>query len=192
LSEPLFFDTPDELRAWFDENHETATDLVLGLWKSSTGRANVTWSDAVSEALCVGWIDGRGQRLDDQRWAIRFTPRKARSTWSAVNIAKMAELEAAGRVRPAGARAFAVRSESNSKIYSHEQAGEVRLPADFEARFRADTAAWAFFEGQAPSYRKAAIWWVISAKREATKESRLATLITDSAADRRIPPLARR
>jgi uncharacterized protein YdeI (YjbR/CyaY-like superfamily) len=139
----------------------------------------------VDEALCFGWIDGVRRRVDDDRYTIRFTPRRARSVWSTVNIARVAELKRLERMQPAGVRVFERRMEGRSSIYSYEQR-DVGLGADAEGRFRRDVGAWAFFEAQRPSYRRICIWWVVSAKREETRERRLVTLIDDCARGRLI------
>ncbi len=156
----------------------------------------MTWPEAVDEALCFGWIDGVRKSIDETSYANRFTPRKSRSTWSAVNIKRVRELVAEGRMRPAGLRAFAARADDKSGTYSYEQRDAVELGDAYERQFRAKHAAWDFFQAQAPSYRKAAIWWVVSAKKEETRQRRLTALIDDSAAGRRIasliPPSARR
>ena len=188
----IFFTSPDELREWFDANHETATELWLGSYKKATGRPTVSWSESVDEALCVGWIDSVRYSLDAERSAQRFTPRRKGSNWSAVNVAKIAELRAAGRMRPAGEAAFALRRDDRTAIYSFEQARDPSLAADDEARFRANEAAWAWFSAKAPSFRKQALHWVISAKRPETRERRLATLIEASAAGRPIPHMVPR
>jgi len=192
VSEPTFFATPAELGAWLVEHHATATELWVGFHKKGSGRPSVTWPEAVDEALCVGWIDGVRKRVDERSYKTRFTPRKPSSTWSTFNVARIAELTALGRMDPAGLAAFARRSEPNSGIYSYEQKDASALEAAHEQRFRADSAAWEFFQAQTPSYRRAAIWWVVSAKRAPTREKRLAELIEDSAQGRRIPSLSRR
>lgn len=190
-SDALFFATQARLRDWFDTNHETATELWLGSYKKATGRPSVTWSESVDEALCVGWIDSVRYSLDAERSAQRFTPRRAGSNWSAINVAKVAALRAAGRMRPAGEAAFALRRDDRTAIYSFEQAGFPELPAEEEARFRAIAAAWSWFAAKSPSFRKQALHWVISAKRPETRERRLATLIEDSAAGRPISHMRR-
>jgi uncharacterized protein YdeI (YjbR/CyaY-like superfamily) len=183
-----FFATPDDLRDWFDLNHETADELWLGYFRKSTGRPSVDWSQAVDEALCVGWIDGVRRSLDDTSFVQRFTPRRKGSTWSAVNVAKVATLTEQGRMRPAGTAAFSARTESNTAIYSYERAAAAFSPAE-EARFQADSAAWADWESRPPSYRRAVTHWVTSAKAEATRARRLETLIADSAAGRKVGPM---
>ena len=186
-----FFETPAELRDWLDDHHETAEELIVGAWKKSTGKPSVTWEQIVDEALCVGWIDGVRRGVPGDGWSIRLTPRRKGSNWSAVNIAKIAELRAAGRMRPAGEAAFAARTAARSAVYSYEQRKEATLEPDEEARFRGNEAAWSWFEGRPASYRTAAIYWIVSAKRPETRAKRLATLIEDSAAGRTIRPLTR-
>jgi uncharacterized protein YdeI (YjbR/CyaY-like superfamily) len=187
--EAIFFTTPAELRAWLEEHHASAQELWLGYYKKATGKATLTWSEAVDEALCFGWIDGKLQRIDEQRHRQRFTPRRPGSNWSAVNIAKVAELRKQGRMAPAGEAAFAARREDRSGVYSYERRHEAKFDADQEAAFRANGAAWAWFTEQSPSYRALATFWVVSAKRPETRARRLATLIESSADGRRAPPL---
>ena len=186
MGEPQFFATPAELRDWLDEHHETADDLIVGAWKKSTGKPSLTWPEIVEEALCVGWIDSIRRSVPGDGWAIRLTPRRKRSIWSAVNVAKVAELRAAGRMRPAGEAAFAARLADRTGIYSFEQARDPELAPDEAVRFRANEAAWTWFSAKPPSFRKQALHWVISAKKPETRERRLATLIGDSAAGRPI------
>ena len=191
VGEPTFFPEPADFRAWLEENHERAAELWVGFHKKATGRPSITWPEAVDQALCFGWIDGIRKSLGDESYVIRFTPRKPRSTWSAVNIARAQELVAEGRMRPAGLAAFEARSDDRSAIYSYEQRREVRLAPDQEREFRANQRAWEFFQAQRPSYRRPALWWVVSAKREETRARRLRTLIEDSANGRRLRHLSR-
>ena len=184
-----FFATPAELRDWFDANHETAAELWLGQYKKASGRPTVGWSDAVDEALCVGWIDGQLQRIDEISHAQRFTPRRKGSNWSAINVAKVATLTAQGRMRPAGLRAFAARTDAKTGVYAHEREIEA-LTAEEEARLRADPAAWTDWMARPPSYRRNVTDWITSAKQPATRERRLAMLVEDSRAGRVIKPLA--
>jgi len=188
---PTFFATPAELRQWLDRNHATATELLVGFYKRGSGKASITWQELVDEELCFGWIDGVRQGIDEVRYSNRITPRKPRSTWSAVNIARAQELIRLGRMHPAGMAAFERRTEERSAIYSYEQRKSARLDPAAERSFRANKKAWTFFQAQAPGYRQAATWWVISAKREETRKKRLATLIADSALGRAIGPLRR-
>ena len=188
---PAFFPAPAGFRAWLEENHERAPELWVGFHKKATGKPSITWPEAVGEALCFGWIDGIRRSLGDESYMIRFTPRKPRSTWSAVNIARAKELVAEGRMRPAGLAAFEARSDDRSAIYSYEQRHAAKLAPDEEREFRANERAWTFFEAQPPSYRKTALWWVVSAKREETRTRRLRTLIEDSANGRKLRHLSR-
>ncbi|HEU4556652.1 MAG TPA: YdeI/OmpD-associated family protein [Longimicrobium sp.] len=184
--EPHFFATPEEFRAWLQASHATAGELWVGFYKVGTGRPSITWPQSVDEALSFGWIDGIRKRIDDESYVIRFTPRRTGSIWSAVNIKRMGELIAEGRVHPAGLAAFEKRRDDKSAIYSYEQKKTAELPEEYEHRFRENAAAWKFFQSQAPWYRRNTAHWVISAKKEETREKRLATLIADSAAGRRI------
>jgi len=174
---PRFFATPAEFRAWFDEHHETAAELLVGFYKKGSGKPSITWPEAVDEALCVGWIDGVRKRIDAERYSIRFTPRKLRSIWSAVNIGRVAELTSLGRMRAAGLAAFEKRSAEKSAIYAYEQRDSAQLDEAHERQFRANQRAWDWFQAQAPWYRRTATWWVVSAKKEETRLKRLATLI---------------
>jgi uncharacterized protein YdeI (YjbR/CyaY-like superfamily) len=187
--EPTFFATPAELRAWLEEHHESASELLVGFYKKGSGRPSITWPESVDQALCFGWIDGVRRSLGEDAYTIRFTPRKARSNWSAVNVARMEELIAAGLVRPAGLAAFERRSDDRTAIYSYEQRKTATLPPEYEQQLRSNEGAAEFFDSQPPWYRRTATHWVISAKREATRERRLAQLIEDSANERRIGPL---
>lgn len=189
--EPTFFSTPANFHAWLEEHHGKSQELWVGYYKKATGKPSITWPESVDEALCFGWIDGLRKRVDEASYMIRFTPRKATSTWSAVNIKRVEELTALGRMRPAGLKAFEKRTTENSGTYAYEQRGAAKLDAAQEQQFRANPPAWEFFQAQAPWYRKTATWWVISAKKEATRQKRLATLIEDSAQGRTIGPLTR-
>jgi uncharacterized protein YdeI (YjbR/CyaY-like superfamily) len=188
--EATFFSTPAEFRAWLEKHHETESEVWVGYYKKASGKPSMTWSEAVDEALCFGWIDGKLQRIDDERHRQRFTPRRPQSNWSAINIAKVADLRAEGRMTPAGETAFAARREDRSAVYSYERRHEAAFDAEQEATFRGNEAAWAWFGDQSPSYRRTATFWVVSAKRPETRAKRLATLIECSAEGRRVPPLA--
>jgi uncharacterized protein YdeI (YjbR/CyaY-like superfamily) len=185
-----FFETPAQLRAWFEKNHATADDLWLGYHRKRTGRPSVTWQEVVDQELCFGWIDSVRYALDDGRSAQRITPRRKRSVWSAVNIRRFRELEALGLVLPAGRVAFDARDENRSRIYSYENR-QRGLDAEREAAFRKSKAAWSFFESQAPWYRRTAAYWVMSAKRDETRDRRLSVLIECSKKRERIPLLSR-
>jgi uncharacterized protein YdeI (YjbR/CyaY-like superfamily) len=186
-----FFDTADDLRAWFDQHHETAPELFVGYWKKGSGRTGVSHPEAIEQALCYGWIDSVARRIDDASYRVRFTPRRKGSVWSEVNVAKITELTERGLMRPAGLRAFESRKIDAPPAYSYEQGG-AELEASQIARFQEQSQAWEWFAKQSAYYRRAASHWVISAKRPETRERRLAQLIADSAAGRRVPPLAPR
>jgi len=186
VSRPKFFATPEAFRAWLDAHHEHETECLVGFYKRESKKPSITWPESVDEALSFGWIDGKRQRIDEVSYTIRFTPRKASSNWSAVNVKRMAVLIAEGRVRPMGMAAFEKRSAARTGIYAYENRKSAKLDPEAEREFRRNKKAWAYFEAQAPSYRQVAIWWVITAKREETRRSRLATLIDDSAHERRI------
>jgi len=182
---PAFFETPAEFRAWFERNHDKAAELLVGFYKRDSGRPSITWPESVDQALCFGWIDGVRKRIDDVSYTIRFTPRRRGSIWSAVNIGRVAELTKLGLMQPAGLKAFEARTAEKSGIYAYENAPKVLAPAD-EKKFRANKKAWKYFSGQAPSYRRAAINYVTSAKREETRARRLELLIDDSSHERRL------
>lgn len=183
--EPTYFPTAADFRAWLTKHAESSAALVVGFMKRGSGSPSMTWPEAVDEALCVGWIDGVRHRIDDDRYKIRFTPRK-HSNWSAVNIERVAVLQAEGRLKPAGLAAFERRTEKRSRTASYEQANSPSLNAEEVKRFKKNRRAWIFFEAQAPSYRKKAVWRVVSAKQLATRERRLSLLIEASAAEKRL------
>jgi uncharacterized protein YdeI (YjbR/CyaY-like superfamily) len=189
--EPTFFTEPAELRAWLEEHHAEATELLVGFHKKGSGRPSITWPESVDQALCFGWIDGVRRGIDEDSYTIRFTPRKKRSNWSAKNIKRVAELSREGLMRPAGLAAFEARTEDRSGIYAYEQRKTAKLDKDQERQLRANKKAWEFFQAQPAWYRRTATWWVISAKKEETRKRRLATLIDDSAQGRTIARLTR-
>ncbi|MGH2700345.1 MAG: YdeI/OmpD-associated family protein [Actinomycetota bacterium] len=191
-TEPVFFASPSAFRAWLEKHHDDTSELLVGFYKRSSGRPSITWPESVEQALCFGWIDGVRRSIDDTSYTIRFTPRKARNNWSAVNIKKASELIESGLMRPAGLEAFKKRTEARSGIYSYEQRHLAKLDEDYEARFRANEKAWAFFQSKPPSYRKAVTWWVVSAKKEETRLRRLAKLIEESERENTIGQLTPR
>ena len=186
MTDAIYFASPEEFRAWLEEHHERATEVWIGYWKKHTAKPSLTWSQAVDEALCFGWIDGVLRRVDDERHVQRFTPRKPSSNWSAVNVAKIEQLRAAGKLRPAGEAAFALRRDEKSGVYSYEQRHLAAFEPEQEERFRANAAAWEYWKAAPPGYRKMATWWVVSAKKPETRERRLGQLIEDSSAGRRL------
>jgi uncharacterized protein YdeI (YjbR/CyaY-like superfamily) len=190
-AEPMFFDSREDFRRWLEANHEKAPELWVGYYKKASGRRGMTYAEAVDEALCFGWIDGVARSVDETSYANRYTPRRKDSNWSAINVRRIGELQAAGRMHPAGMRAFEAREPAKTGVYVYENR-PAELPSELEATFRRNPEAWAFFSSLTPSYRRTAIWWVVSAKRPETRERRLATLIDDSAQRRRsaqiLPP----
>jgi len=183
---PKFFATPNHFRNWLAKNHDRAGVLWVGFFRKETGRPSITWPESVDEALCFGWIDGIRKKVDPESYKIRFTPRCAKSVWSAVNIGRVAVLAAESRMHAAGHAAFARREEQNSRKYSFENRATAKLsPAD-EREFRQHPAAWKFFQAQPPGYRRLASWWIVSAKRPETRRARLQRLIEVSQAKRRI------
>ncbi len=181
-----FFKTPSDLRKWFEANHASAAELWVGYYKKDSGKPSITWPQSVDEALCFGWIDGIRKSIDDLSYKIRFTPRKPRSIWSAVNIKRAQELLEQGLMQPSGLKAFAAREENRSGIYSYEQRSP-ELADQYAKKLKKNLAAWKFFQAQPPSYRKAANWYVLSAKKEETRLKRLDNLIEYSAQGQRIP-----
>jgi uncharacterized protein YdeI (YjbR/CyaY-like superfamily) len=184
VTRPRFFKTQADWRAWLEKNHDKTSELVVGFHKAATGKPSITHKQALDEALCFGWIDGVAHG-GDTSWTIRFTPRRKGSVWSDINIARVGELTKLGRMHPAGLAAFEKRDPKKQKHYSNENRGTPLDPA-YEKKFRANRKAWAHFESRPPSYRRPAIWWVMSAKKPETRARRLATLIADSEAGRRI------
>lgn len=189
--EPIFFRSAEEFRSWLERHHHSSHEVFVGYHKKGSGKPSMTWEESVDVALCFGWIDGVRRGIDEERYAIRFTPRRPGSTWSARNVGRARELIDRGLMTPAGLAAFEARKEDRSP-YSYERRHQIRLDEALERRFRREARAWKRFREMAPSYRKAAIHWVMSAKREETRERRLATLIEDSAAGRTVPALTPR
>ncbi|HKJ42915.1 MAG TPA: YdeI/OmpD-associated family protein [Sunxiuqinia sp.] len=188
--QPIYFETESDFRMWLEKYHRKASELFVGFYKVGSGRKSMTWSQSVDQAICFGWIDGVRKSIDEDRYVIRFTPRKPNSTWSVVNIKKVDELTKKGLMRPDGLAAFQRRKEDNSGIYSYENQNSVRLSDEFEKLFKSNPKAWSYFQSLPPSYRKPAIRWVMSAKQETTRRKRLATLISDSEGGRKIKPLS--
>jgi len=190
MPKPTFFPTPGDFRRWLEKNHAKVAELWVGFHKKGTGRPSVTWPEAVDEALCFGWIDGVRYRIDEISYRIRFTPRKPKSNWSNVNVKRVAALRKLGRMAPAGMAAFAKADPKKSGSCAYERSNPI-LSAAFEMSFRANKKAWTFFKAQAPWYQRTITYWVVSAKQEETRRRRLAALIADSEAGRRVGLLAR-
>lgn len=183
---PTFFATAAAFRAWLDRHAATSREIVVGFWKVGSGTPSMTWSEAVDEALCVGWIDGVTKRVDERAYQIRFTPRKPASIWSAVNIRKFHALEAEGRMTDAGRAAFARRTAGKSAIYSHERTTPPELTAEETRTFEGNGPAWRYFEACPPGYRRQILHWITTAKKPETRARRLAKTIEACTAGTRL------
>lgn len=182
---PVHFKSAADFRAWLEAHHATESEIVVVMYKKDSGRGGITYAEALDEALCFGWIDGLKRGRDDESYTQRFTPRRPRSIWSTVNLRHIDRLTKAGRMHAAGIAAFKARDPKRTGLYSFENRPE-RFPPDLEQAFRRRAGAWKFFNAQPPGYRRTLIWWVISAKQTATQERRLARLMAESGAGRRI------
>jgi uncharacterized protein YdeI (YjbR/CyaY-like superfamily) len=186
----IFFRSPAQLRKWFEDHHAAASELWVGYCKKDTGRSSIMWPESVDEALCFGWIDGIRKGIDGASYQIRFTPRRPGSIWSGVNIRRARALIRQGHMRPAGRAAFQTRQENRSGIYSYEQR-RPQLEEPYARMLRKHSAARKFFDAQPPSYKKAVSWWVVSAKKEATRLRRLEKLIAYSDRGETLPEMSR-
>ena len=182
------FQTQKAFREWLEKNHAKEKELTLRCFKVHAKHRGIGYKEALDEALCFGWIDGVRRSLDNDSFTQRFTPRKPKSNWSRVNIKRVQELEAEGRMRPAGLSAFRARDESKPAPYSFE-AKQVTLDAAFEKKLCANKVAWAFWQSQPPWYRRTATFFIMTAKRPETRERRFALLLDNAVKGRKIPPL---
>lgn len=182
---PTFFPTQHDFRSWLEKNHQSESELIVGFYKVNSGKPSMTWSESVDQALCFGWIDGVRRTVDKDSYCIRFTPRRPSSIWSAINIKKIEELTKAGLMKPEGLKAFSLMTDSKANNYSHEKE-EVPLDSKMEMQFKKNKKAWDFFMQQAPSYRKVMIHWIMSAKQEKTRQSRLEKTIQESGLGKRV------
>lgn len=182
---PVFFPAPAAFRAWLEKHHKTADELWVGYYRKDSGKPTITWQQSVDEALCFGWIDGIRKKISDEAYTNRFTPRRAGSNWSAINVAKVKQLTRQKRMQPAGLAAFGKRTEKKSRVYTYEQVSHTLAP-DLKKRFRANRKAWLFFEQQPPYYRKLMTGWLNGAKQEATRLRRLDKLMAACASGKRI------
>jgi uncharacterized protein YdeI (YjbR/CyaY-like superfamily) len=182
---PKFFKTPSAFRKWLAANHAKSRELWVGFYKKSSGKPSITWPESVDEALCFGWIDGLRKSIDDESYKIRFSPRKPRSTWSAVNIRNVQGLIKQNQMQPAGLKAFELRKENRSGIYSYEQRS-AELVEPYAGRLKQNKAAWKFFQSQPAWYRRQMNWWIVSAKKDETRIKRLDKLIKGSTQGRRL------
>lgn len=181
----IFFKTQDDFRKWLESHHEKETELIVGFYKVDSGKPSMTWSQSVDQALCFGWIDGVRKSINEESYSIRFTPRRNSSNWSAINIKKIEVLTNAGLMKPAGLKAFSLRKENKSEIYSYEN-DTLLLDSNYEIQFKENKKAWEFFIKQAPSYKKAIMRWIMSASQEKTKQSRLEKTIKVSEQQKRV------
>ena len=186
----MFFATPAAFRRWLRTHHKTAGDVWVGYYKKASGRSSMTYPESLDEALCFGWIDGIRKSIDGERYMNRFTPRRPGSNWSLVNVRKVRDLIAAGRMQPAGLAAYEARDARKTGVYSFENRPGSLSP-DLEATFRNQAPAWRFWQAQPPGYRRMMIWFVMSARRDETRARRLDRLMTACAAQRRIEPMAK-
>jgi uncharacterized protein YdeI (YjbR/CyaY-like superfamily) len=185
---PTFFRTPSAFRKWLEKHHAKADELLVGFYKKDSGKPSITWPESVDEALCFGWIDGIRKSIDDISYTIRFTPRRSGSIWSSVNIARAQALIELGKMQPAGLKAFEVKKENKSGIYSYEQRSAT-LEEPYARLLKKNKTAWDFFQSQPASYQKAVSWWIVSAKKEETRISRVEKLAVCSAKGQRIPEM---
>ncbi len=186
---PRYFKTAVEFRKWLHKHHATVTELWVGFHKKGSGKRSITYPEAVREALCFGWIDGVRKSVDETSYVNRFTPRKARSNWSLINIKHVEELTKLGLMEPAGLKAFAARDPKKSGVYSFER-DALKLKAAYETRFHENEKAWEYFEAQPPYYKKLSVFWIMSAKKEETQLRRLEALIKVSDAGERVTDVA--
>jgi uncharacterized protein YdeI (YjbR/CyaY-like superfamily) len=182
-----YFKSAPEFRQWLEMYHAGVSELWVGFFKKASGQGGLTYAEALDEALCFGWIDGLKKRVDELSYTHRFTPRKPKSNWSRINIQHVERLKKAGRMTPAGLKAYAVRKPERTGVYSFENAPR-KLPAADEKQFKSDKIAWEFFQRQPPGYQRLAIWYVVSAKKPETRARRLANLITESSNGHRLGP----
>jgi uncharacterized protein YdeI (YjbR/CyaY-like superfamily) len=185
---PRFFRTPAAFHAWLERHHASARELTVGFYKRGSGKPSITWPESVDEALAFGWIDGVRKRLDDERYTIRFTPRRRGSIWSVVNTKRVGVLTRAGRMHASGLKVFRERDKNKTRRYSFERAAATLTPA-FVDTLRGNPRAWASFEAAPPWYRRTATHWIMSAKQEATRVRRLALLVDACARGVKVSPI---
>jgi uncharacterized protein YdeI (YjbR/CyaY-like superfamily) len=174
-----FFSSPEKFREWLERNHDSATELLLGFHKKSSGKKSVTYAEALDEALCFGWIDGVRKNLNETSYTIRFTPRKPTSIWSNVNVKHVERLKKEGRMHRSGLEAYERRAPERTGIYAFENAPR-ELPPEYEKTFRQNKSAWKFFQEQPPGYKRLMVFRTVSAKKEETRLRRLKQLIESS------------
>jgi len=187
--DPRLFKDQAAFRTWLSKNHDKVPELWVGFYNKKSGKSAMTYAEAVDESLCWGWIDGIKKKVDEERYTNRFTPRKTVSKWSDVNLRRYAELDAEDRIAAPGKAAFARYDPAKQAGYSFEARPDAFPPA-LEKLFRKERKAWSFFQAQPPGYRRTAIHWASSAKREETRLRRLDQLIAVSAAGERLPQIS--
>lgn len=187
-NEATFFESTTEFRNWLDENHDEEEVVWVGYYKVSTGKLSLRWEESVREALCFGWIDGLRKSIDEESYKIRFTPRKSNSHWSKKNVEMVEELIAAGKMKSAGLEAYENRDKQNTGTASYERE-DVELKEEYKKQLKANKRAWDFFQELAPGYTKTSVHWVMSAKREDTRQRRLKVLIESCEKEQKIPLL---
>jgi uncharacterized protein YdeI (YjbR/CyaY-like superfamily) len=183
---PTFFATPAAFRAWLARHHDKADVLWVGFYKKDSGKPSITWPESVDQALCFGWIDGVRKSVDESSYMIRFSPRRAGSIWSGVNVRRAEAMIEQGLMRPAGLKAFRTKKAYKSGVYSYEQRS-VDLPEEYARLVKKNAAAWRFLRSESAYYRKAVWWWIVCAKKEETRLKRVEQLVTYSAKGERIP-----
>jgi uncharacterized protein YdeI (YjbR/CyaY-like superfamily) len=185
-SSPQFFESADQLHAWFGQHHASASHLWIGFHKKTSASGGLQYAEALDAALCFGWIDGVRKSISATSYMIRFSPRKSKSIWSRINIKRALELSASGQMHPSGLKVFESRREEATERYSYEQ-GKLQMPPSYLARFQQNQKAWRYFQSTPVGYQRKATWWLISAKQEPTRERRLEQLIEGSAKSQRLP-----
>ena len=188
---PAYFSTPSAFRSWLSQNHDQLTELYVGFHKKESGLPNISYPEALDQALCFGWIDGVRKSVNATSYSIRFTPRKTKSYWSKVNTKRAKELIKLGLMQPSGLKVFQARDQGTTRRYSFERE-TATLPRVFVKQFKSNPQAWAFFQSQPPYYKRISTWWIISAKQETTRLRRLQTLVDTSAHHRRVQFIPRK
>ncbi|HEX2919796.1 MAG TPA: YdeI/OmpD-associated family protein [Bacteroidales bacterium] len=185
MIDPIYFKNQSEFREWLERNHKKESEILVGFHKVKTKIPSMTWSESVDQALCYGWIDGIRRSIDEDRYCIRFTPRRVDSIWSNINIKKVEALQEKGLMKKEGLEIFNKRKDARSGTYSFEYDNS-GFSEKIESLFRANTPAWEFFNKQTPSYRRTMTHWIMSAKQESTRISRLKKLLDVSEKSKRL------
>ena len=160
-------------RKWLSDNHDKLDEIWLVYYKKHTGKASISYVESVEEAICFGWIDGKKRSIDEQKYAHRFSPRRAKSKWTPLNIKRAKALIEQGRMSKSGLRSFEQRVEYDERFLELRSQQETTLPESIENTLRANKKAWANFNALAPGYKKQYILWLVSAKKPETRARRL-------------------